>query len=105
MNQPLQGNNRNQAVYSFQSIKKKYSLNNTINSSALMLEPLLSSSNNLLAFDKPTHVSQYKNFPSYSFTQGSIPYKQVISKDHVQDIQGKESPGVGAYSVAPAYFK
>jgi len=41
-------------------------------------------------------VSQYKNFPTYSFSPRSS-NKNIITKDHIQDFIGKDTPGAGAY--------
>ena len=43
--------------------------------------------------------SMLKNAPSYSINNlKNSPYKQIISKEHVQEMLGKETPGVGSYS-------
>eukprot|EP00347_Sterkiella_histriomuscorum_P012301 403369113 len=55
--------------------------------------------------DKKSHISFYKNFPSYTINPNAMSYKQIISKEHVQDLQGKDSPGVGAYQTQDAFFQ
>jgi hypothetical protein len=49
--------------------------------------------------DRKEVVSNLKNAPSFTIKQKKITYKQVITKEHVQDMLGKETPGVGAYLV------
>lgn len=48
--------------------------------------------------------SRYLNFPIYSFKGKTITYKQVISKNHIVDATGIETPGVGQYSPPPYEF-
>ena len=50
------------------------------------------------SFIKKTNISFYKNYPSFSMAKNQVSYKQVISKEHIQDVIGKETPGVGHYS-------
>lgn len=45
-----------------------------------------------------TYISFYKNNPSYSIRENKVSYKQIVTKAHVQDMQGKDAPGVGTYS-------
>ncbi len=43
-------------------------------------------------------VSNIKNSPMYSINCNKrVPYKQIITKEHVQDMIGKDAPGVGSY--------
>ena len=43
--------------------------------------------------------SLVRNPPSYSICNlKKSPYKQIITKEHVQDLIGKDAPGVGSYS-------
>lgn len=51
-----------------------------------------------LSIEKKTNVSFYKNFPSYSIVNSGMSSKQIISKQHIQDLIGKDTPGVGTYS-------
>ncbi len=48
-------------------------------------------------YDRRASSSMYQNFPSYSMNAKTTSYKQIISKEHVQDLVGRETPGVGAY--------
>jgi hypothetical protein len=45
-------------------------------------------------------MSRLRNPPAFSINGPKNPtYKHVISKEHVVDLLGKETPGVGAYKL------
>lgn len=50
--------------------------------------------------EKREVTSQLKNSPSYTIHPRLTTYKQVITKEHVQDMLGKDAPGVGHYRVS-----
>ena len=55
----------------------------------------------MVSRERRAYQSQIKNAPSFSIKHGNQSYKQIISKDHRQDLVGRETPGVGEYRVKP----
>jgi hypothetical protein len=49
--------------------------------------------------ERKEFCSQLKSSPSYSINANKkLPYKIIITKEHVQEMLGKDAPGVGSYN-------